>query len=134
MRRNDESPEWMWANALAALDRVERLHSRFFQPVRATSPTWEPPVDVLENEREVLIYVALPGVEASAVQAVIDGSTLVVSGRRTLPRSLGTAVIHRLELPQGRFQRRVPLPPGHYAAAHVETELGCLVIHLQKTT
>lgn len=133
MRRDDDSPDWMWADALAALGRAERLHRQLFQPRQARTPTWEPPVDVLENEREVLIYVALPGVDARDVQAAIDGGALVVSGRRMLPQQLGTAVIHRLELPQGRFERRVPLPPGRYAAVRVGSEHGCLVISLQKT-
>jgi HSP20 family molecular chaperone IbpA len=124
----------MWADALAALGRAERLHRQFFQPRQARTPTWEPPIDVLETEHEVLIFVALPGVDAREVQAVIDGATLVVGGRRVLPRVLGTAVIHRLELPQGRFERRVPLPPGRYSAARVASEHGCLVITLQKTT
>ncbi|MCO5102216.1 MAG: Hsp20/alpha crystallin family protein [Burkholderiaceae bacterium] len=134
MRRDDDSPEWMWADALAALGRAERLHQQFFQPRRSPMPTWEPPVDVLENPLEVLIYVALPGVDQRDVQAVIEGASLVVSGRRLLPRQLGSAVIHRLELPQGRFERRVPLPPGRYAGVRVGAENGCLVISLQKTT
>lgn len=133
MRRSDDSPDWMWADALAALGRAERLHRQFFQPRKARTPTWEPPVDMLENEGEVLIYVALPGVDARDVRAVIEDATLVVSGRRMLPQQLGTAIIHRLELPQGCFERRVPLPPGRYAAVHVASEHGCLVISLQKT-
>jgi len=118
MRRNDDSPDWMWADALAALGRVERLHRQFFRPGRASVPTWEPPVDVLEDERE----------------APIAGGALVVCGRRLLPQQSGSAFIHRLELPQGRFERRDPLPPGHYAGVRVGSEQGCLVIRLQKTT
>ena len=80
----------------------------------------------------MLIYVALPGVDAREVKAVIDGATLVVSGRRVLPASLQHAAIHRLELPQGRFERHVPLPAGRYAGSHVSSERGCLVISLEK--
>ena len=134
MRRRDDSPDWMWSDALAALDRMERMHRQVFQPRPARTPTWEPPIDVLETEREVLIYVALPGVDERDVEAVIDGATLVVSGHRVLPQPLRHAAIHRLELPQGRFERPVPLPPGHYAGAHVGSERGCLVISLEKTS
>ena len=77
---------------------------------------WEPPVDVLETEREVLVFMALPGVEPERVEAAIDGADLVVAGSRVLPAALRTAVIHRLELPQGRFERRVRLPAGRYAS------------------
>ncbi len=130
--RSDDS-DWMWADALAALTRAERLHRQFFQPRHETRQlAWEPPIDVLELEREVLIFVALPGVDADQVQTVIEGGSLVVAGRRVLPPQLRSAVIHRLELPQGRFERRVPLPAGHYAAARRATSNGCLVISLQK--
>ena len=73
----------------------------------------------------MLIFVALPGVDAEQVETVIEGSTLVVSGRRILPVQLSNAVIHR-------FERRLRLPPGHYAAARRSTANGCLVISLQK--
>ena len=132
MRQRDDSPDWMWSDALAALDRMERLHSQLFQPRAAHSPTWVPPVDVLETEREVLIFVALPGVDAHDVKAQLEGAALLVSGRRVLPPQLSRAAIHRLELPQGRFERRVPLPPGRYSAIHVGSERGCLVISLEK--
>jgi len=130
MKRRDDLPDWMWSDALAAPDRAERLRRQLFQPRRAS--TWEPPVDVLETAHEVLIYVALPGVEAHDVDAAIEGAALVVSGRRTLPRALRTAAIHRLELPQGRFERHIALPPGRYGAVDVSNEQGCLVIRLHK--
>lgn len=133
MRHHDDSPDWMWSSALAAMDRMERLHRELFQPGSTGSPCWAPPADVIETDRELLIYVALPGVDANEVQALIDGDALVVSGQRTLPKPLRTATIHRLELPQGRFERRIQLPPGHYASARVASDRGCLLIRLEKT-
>ena len=80
------------------LARAERLHREFFRPVRSGSrmPSWEPPVDVIETERDVLVLVALPGVDPERVEAVIDGADLVVAGARVLPPELRTAVIHRV--------------------------------------
>jgi HSP20 family molecular chaperone IbpA len=98
----------------------------------ARLPAWEPPLDMLETEREVLVLVALPGVDPQAVEAVLDDGDLVVAGARILPRELRTAIIHRLELPQGRFERRVRLPPGRYSAVRRSAGEGCLLITLQK--
>ena len=81
----------------------------------ARLPAWEPPVDILETEFEVLALVALPGVEADNAQAVIEDGDLVIAGTRVLPEQLRTAIIHRLELPQGRFYRRLRLPAGRYS-------------------
>ena len=117
------------------LARAERLHREFFRPAGlvARLPAWEPPVDILETEREVLVLVALPGVHPERVDAVIDGNDLVVAGTRVLPAELQTAVIHRLELPQGRFERRVRLPAGRYGAVRRSAADGCLLIILQKS-
>jgi HSP20 family molecular chaperone IbpA len=125
--------DWMLSEAIQALARAERLHRQMFQPPSATRrPAWEPPVDVLETEQEVLILIALPGVAPDQVEAVIEDGTLVVSGRRVLPPQLRTAVIHRLELPQGRFERRIPLPPGRYDAVRRVAGDGCQIISLRK--
>jgi HSP20 family protein len=131
---NDRARDWMWSEAIDMLARAERMHHAFFRPVgsHARQPAWEPPVDVLETESAVLVLVALPGVDAAEADAVIEGDDLVIAGTRLLPPELGTAVIHRLELPQGRFQRRVKLPAGHYSGVRRTAVHGCMVVTLQK--
>jgi HSP20 family protein len=125
---------WMWSEACEMLARADRLHREMFRPGGAVRmPVWEPPVDILETERAVLVLVALPGVNPDGVETSIDGSDLLVSGNRVLPAEMRTAVIHRLELPQGRFERRVRLPAGRYSAVHRAASNGCLVITLQKS-
>jgi HSP20 family protein len=129
-----DAQDQMWANALDMLARTERLQRQLFQPAgsQARRASWEPPIDILETDHEVLIIAALPGVNTSQIEAVIDGSCLVIAGDRSLPKALATAVIHRIELPQGRFERRIPLPGGRYGAVTRTMIDGCLVISLQK--
>ena len=124
----------MWSEALQMLAQAERLHQQVFRPQTAgrLRPSWEPPVDVLETECEVLILAALPGVDVQKVEAVIENGTLVLSGERTVPVELRTAKIHRMELPQGRFERRVALPPGMYGEVRRFEANGCLVVTLAK--
>jgi HSP20 family protein len=126
--------DWMWSEAFEMLARAERLHREFYRPVRSTSqqPTWEPPVDILETARQVLVVVALPGVDAERVDAVIEGDNLIIAGVRVLPREFSTAVIHRLELPQGQFKRRVRLPAGQYQTIRRSVANGCLLVTLDK--
>ena len=53
------------------LARAERMHRQFFPPSGSRSPVaWEPPVDILETERAVLVLVALPGVNFDEVKAL----------------------------------------------------------------
>jgi HSP20 family protein len=130
----DMARDWMWSEACEMLARAERMHRELFRPAGAAkqAPGWEPPVDILETELEVLVLVALPGVDADDAQAVIEGGDLVIAGTRRVPEQWRTAVIHRLELPQGRFYRRLRLPAGRYSGVRRAVVAGCLVISLQK--
>jgi HSP20 family molecular chaperone IbpA len=123
----------MWSDAIEMLSRAERLHREVFSPRPArTQATWEPPADVIETDDKLLIFIALPGVPPENVEAMIEDGTVVIRGRRVLPPQLRTAVIHRLELPQGAFERRIALPPGRYDRVGTGTSDGCLVISLHK--
>jgi len=122
---------WMLSEAIGSLVRAERLHQQFFG-LQSASPSWQPPIDVLETDEELVIFVALPGVDADQVEAVIEGRVLTISGSRTLPEELRNAHIHRLELPQGRFERRIGLPAGRYAISRY-ADNGCIVFRLAKS-
>jgi HSP20 family protein len=127
--------DWMLSDAFETLARAERMHQQFLKlrpSAGAGEPCWEPPIDVLETEREVLILIALPGVDPDEVEAVIEGDALVVSGRRVLPAELRNARIHRLELPQGRFERRIALPLGRYTITRFAA-YGCVGLRLAKS-
>lgn len=124
---------WMLSEAIDSLARAERLRHQLFTLHASGSqePSWEPPIDVLETDREILILVALPGVDPANVETVIDDGALVISGHRTLPPELRNARIHRLELPQGRFERRIGLPLGRYVISRFVVD-GCVALRLEK--
>ncbi len=125
---------WMWAEACEMLARAERLQRQFFVPAEARPETsqWEPPVDVFETERGLWIMVALPGVDARDLELAVQGDTLIVAGRRVLPAVVRRARLVRLEIPHGRFLRRIRLPAGPYLLAGQEFRDGCLTIVLEK--
>ncbi len=124
---------WMWAEALEMLDRAERLQRRFFHPpARAARPAWEPPVDLYETAEAYWIVVALPGVPPEGVEVVIDGGVVTVSGERPLPLAARTGDIHRIEIPHGRFERRIAMPPGRLRLGRRDLADGCLVLTLHK--
>jgi len=122
---------WMLSEAIDSLTRAERLHRQFFS-LHTTGARWEPPIDVLETDEELLILVALPGVDLDQVEVVIDNGVLVISGQRTLPAELRNARILRLELPQGRFERRLTLPPGRFSISRFAIN-GCVALRLEKS-
>jgi HSP20 family molecular chaperone IbpA len=130
----DLARDWMWSEACDLLARAERMHRDLFRPAgtQARQPAWEPPVDILETDYEVLALVALPGVDAESAHVAIEDGDLVIAGTRILPAQLRTATIHRLELPQGHFYRRIRLPAGRYSAVSRTDVAGCLLVTLQK--
>jgi HSP20 family protein len=119
----------MWADALAAMARADHLHRGFFRPAPVG---WEPPVDLLETADEVILVAALPGVRQADVDLGIAHGELAIFGVRPLPAVPGPARILRMELPHGRFERRVSLPPGAYELARRDFVDGCLTVVLRK--
>jgi HSP20 family molecular chaperone IbpA len=78
------------------------------------------------------LTIALPGVDAQRIEVHLNGGHLVVSGFRPLPALARGAQIHRLELPYGRFERRIALPAGQYELTTHKLQHGCLQINLHK--
>lgn len=120
----------MWAEACALLKQAEQLHRQFFEPSRSGA-RWEPPVDVFETERQVMIIAALPGVAPEAVRVEIEGQMLIIAGIRPLPSGGRNANIVRLEIPYGRFERRIALT-SRLRLAERELSNGCLVLTFAK--
>ena len=123
----------MWADACALLKQAEQLHRQFFEPSRegTRAARWEPPVDVFETEGELLIIAALPGVASEAVRVEIEGETLMIAGMRPLPCQGPRANILRLEIPYGRFERRIALT-SRLRLAERELRNGCLILTFAK--
>ncbi|MCD8139665.1 MAG: Hsp20/alpha crystallin family protein [Planctomycetaceae bacterium] len=71
---------------------------------------WEPAADLLEVEGGFLVQVDLPGVDASSVEAVIDGQQLMIRGvRRAICPNRSKRYIH-MEVPRGEFGKIIGLP------------------------
>ena len=135
MRRSDPG-DWMWAEACELLDQAERLHRSFFRldTSRTARPAWEPPVDMYENDREVVVVVAMPGVAADRVAVLIENGALVVRGERPLPFAGRPLAVRHLEIPYGAFERRIPLPAGRFDAGAPELSQGCLILRLRRSS
>jgi HSP20 family protein len=124
---------WMWNEALALITRAEQLHRRFFEPGNPMQvASWEPPVDMFETDQDLWILLALPGVEHGDLDVSVDANVLRVSGQRRLPSVVRTASIHRLEIPYGRFERRIKLPSTPFVLGRSDLVNGCLVVGLAK--
>ena len=88
------------------LDRAERLQRQFSWQVM---DAWEPPIDVVESGDELRVHVALPGVRSDSITLGLEPGAVAVSALRDFPSRGEGARIHRIEIPYGRFERRIGL-------------------------
>jgi HSP20 family protein len=124
----------MWTRACEMIDRAERLHRQFFRPMTAPiyDLRWEPPVDITATDSEVLITVALPGVDRDTVKVIVDADGVSVRGFRrpsAIPRG---SLVHRLEIPYGKFERQIAFPAIRLRLGQSEYADGCLVLKFFK--
>ena len=124
----------MWGEALSLLEQAERLQRQFFrlESARAQAPSWEPPVDVIETADAVLVEVALPGVSPDAVAIGVEAGGVTVSALRAFPAREGGARILRVEIPYGRFERRIQLPMHALELTGRTLRDGCLTLRFAK--
>lgn len=125
---------FLWSEALASAERAQRLHGSFLHylgPVEGTL-AWEPPIDVHETEEGLVLFVALPGVARQDIELRLSGGELTLSAIRPLPIVAPATVIQRIEIPHGRFFRRVALPEPSFEIAGTQYLNGCLQVHLMR--
>ena len=125
---------WTWAQACDLAGQAERLQRQFFRPTasRNMPAAWEPPVDVFEDECEIVVVIAMPGVTAERMQILIEPGVLIERGARPLPRIGPGHSVRRLEIPHGTCERRTMLPAGRLELDPPELLDGCLILRLIK--
>ncbi len=126
--------DWMWAQAFELLDQAERMQRQFFRLAASgqARAMWEPPVDVFEDEREVIVIVALPGVPAERIEVSTEGRTLIVRAECPLPFAGARRAVRQLEIPYGDIERRIALPDGDLDTGTRESADGFLIVRLRK--
>ena len=124
----------MWVEACEVLDRAERLQRQFLRYVGrgVDAAVWEPPVDIQEIADGLILLFALPGVAPEEISLTLEPTELIVSARRPLKLAHADAVIRRLEIPHGRFFRRIPLAGVPLKLGASRYENGCLEVRLTK--
>jgi HSP20 family molecular chaperone IbpA len=129
--------QWLWKVG-AELQRLsEEMGAQSKGFTRGFS--WEPRVDVLESEVELLVRAEIAGVLPSDMKVMVaaEPPRLLIRGRRRDPgTSLGRNRAHQLEIFFGTFEREVILPQidldYQSIAAHFEN--GILYLTIPKSS
>lgn len=101
-------------------------------PVALTrQATFEPLLDVWENDTEVIVEAELPGSRPGDVDLRLEGGSLVLSGE--LPeKAEPRGSFLRIERPRGRFHRLVSLPAEVTGEPNATLRSGILQVRLPK--
>jgi HSP20 family protein len=96
--------------------------------------TWQPPTDVIETEKEIVVVVDIAGMAGNDITVVTDGSMLKISGTRRYECASGMKQFHQLEIQVGPFERSIALPSrvdpakvsAHYEKGLLQVRIGKL--------
>ena len=132
----------IWQRANGLLQQAERIHRNFLQVAAGAryrvshgrTPSWEPPVNVVETDESLWVISDLSGVAGDRVDVRIEGCELVISGERPLPKCCEDGELKIWEIPLGHFERRLKLVGGEKPLSVGKTLLqeGLLIIELRK--
>src|SRR5678815_6140605 len=132
----------IWRRANDLLQQAERIHRNFLQVAasarfRATqgrTPSWQPPVNVVETEESLWVISAVPGVAVDRVDVRLEGRELVIAGERPLPRCCADGELKIWEIPLGRFERRLRLVGGEkpLSVGEISFQDGLFIIEIRK--
>lgn len=87
----------------------EDVMNRMFNEPTGVRP-WTPPVDIVENENELLLTADIPGVRMEDIDIKLEEGTLSISGSRKFESEKKEGGYHRIERAYGQFQRAFSLP------------------------
>jgi HSP20 family protein len=122
---------------LAHFYRAGKRPTILFNQHAQASPVWTPAMDMYETEDALVIVLDLAGVDGERTEVRAEPHLLVVRGVRHERRSPSgpdeQRSYHALEIPYGRFERSVRLPPGlDTSEARANYREGLLEITLPK--
>ena len=122
---------WVWSEACAAMERAAKLqHRSVGHGATGSKQVWQPPIDVFDLDSKRVVLVALPGVDARSIEVSFEHGVLSVFGHRAFPPELQRADIRVLEIPWGRFGRRIALARSNLTPESCTLSDGCLRIVL----
>lgn len=95
-------------------ERMTRLFdetlARIWKEEGVTKRVWNPPVDIIERENELLIKIDLPEVIQSDIDIKVEDNILTIQGERRFIKETPDDHYLQIERPYGTFQRTFTLP------------------------
>lgn len=75
-----------------------------------TPQSWNPVVDIYDNEETIVINAELPGINKKDIVVDVTGNVLTLKGERSTANEVQNETYHRRERTFGKFERIFTLP------------------------
>jgi len=94
---------------------ANRIFEGFFEDLpffsyREDRSPWNPAVDILEKDGNLVLRAELPGMNEKQIDLKVEGDTLILKGERKMESEDKKENYHRIESFQGSFTRTFRLP------------------------
>jgi HSP20 family molecular chaperone IbpA len=96
--------------------------------------SFAPPLDAIGTEKELVIELAVPGVDRRDVEVELSQDLLVIAGSRGGERPTDGRTYFHAEIPRGPFRRVVRLPFAVGGSPRVEVEQGLIRVTMTRAT
>ncbi len=130
---SDDSPQ----KSMAKHSSIEKLFEEFFYMAKshdfASSTPWQPPTDVYETKKNIIIKIAISGLSHEDISVSFSDHILTVSGRRRGDSAHQKVCFHQVEIRHGYFERKIKIPK-HVDAnnIHATYENGFILVTIPK--
>jgi HSP20 family protein len=119
------------------INRMNRLFRESYSPEAPeealTTTSYAPPVDIYEDEHNIVLKLEVPGIDEKDIDVRIENTTLTVHGERKIEKEEKEENFRRVERQYGEFTRSFTLPSSvdtGQVTAHYDK--GVLKINLAK--
>jgi HSP20 family protein len=118
-------------------DRMTRLFRELYSPEgpqeTLTTTSFAPPVDVYEDEHNIILKIEVPGIDEKDIDVRMENNTLTIHGERKFEKEEKEENFRRVERMYGSFTRSFTMPDS-VDAEHVTADYdkGMLKINLAK--
>jgi HSP20 family protein len=122
---------------MAKHSSIEKLFEEFFFMAKnhdfASSTPWQPPTDVYETEKNIIIKMSVSGLRPEDISVLFSDHILTVSGKRGDDSAHQKVCFYQVEIRYGYFERKIKIPKQVDAnKIHAAYENGFIVITVPK--
>ena len=91
-------------------DEIDRLMRHWASPISFSETGWNPSVDVVETDDEIVVKAEIPGVSKDDIDLTVENNRIIISGEKKQEHEEKEDNYYLMERSYGSFRRIFVLP------------------------